>query len=201
MNELFDFLIGDVIDIREEYIVVQNNNMGYRIFTSNKSMLDLEVGQKDVLIYVNLIVREDAILFYGFTSQEEVEMFDLLLLVSRIGPKVAIGVLSTLSPNRIKRAILNKQTEILCEAPGIGKKTAERMILELKDRIDESEILISEDSDIEMNDDSNNMEESIMALVTLGYGRYEIQKIIQEIDIRGMEVEDIIRETLKKLSS
>ena len=89
----------------------------------------------------------------------------------------------------------------MSEAPGIGKKTAERMILELKDRIDESEILISEDSDIEMNDDSNNMEESIMALVTLGYGRYEIQKIIQEIDIRGMEVEDIIRETLKKLSS
>lgn len=201
MNVLFDFLIGDVIDIREEYIVVQNNNMGYRIFTSNKSMLDLEIGQKDVLIYVNLIVREDAILFYGFTSQEEVKMFDLLLLVSRIGPKVAIGVLSTLSPNRIKRAILNKQTEILCEAPGIGKKTAERMILELKDRIDESEILISEDSDIEMNDDSNNMEESIMALVTLGYGRYEIQRIVQEIDIKGMEVEDIIRETLKKLSS
>lgn len=196
-----DFLIGDVIDIKEEYIVVQNNNIGYRVFTSNKSILDIEIGQKNVLIYVNLIVRDDAMLLYGFTSQEEVKMFDLLLLVSRIGPKVAIGVLSKLSPNRIKKAILNKQTEILCEAPGIGKKTAERMILELKDRIDETEVLISEDGDIEMNTDASNMEEATMALVTLGYTRYEVQKIIREIDIKEMEVEDIIREILKKLSS
>lgn len=201
MNNLFDFLIGDVIDIKEEYIVMQNNNIGYRIFTSNKSMLDLEIGQKNVLMYVNLIVREDAMLLYGFTSQEEVEMFDLLLLVSRVGPKVAIGVLSTLTPNRIKRAVVNKQTEILCEAPGIGKKTAERMILELKDRIDPTELLVSEDEDIEMNLEANNSEEAIMGLVSLGYRRYEVEKIIREIDIEGMEVEDIIRETLKKLSS
>lgn len=198
---MFDFLIGDVIDIKEEYIVMQNNNIGYRIFTSNKSMLDLEIGQKNVLMYVNLIVREDAMLLYGFTSQEEVEMFDLLLLVSRVGPKVAIGVLSTLTPNRIKRAVVNKQTEILCEAPGIGKKTAERMILELKDRIDPTELLVSEDEDIEMNLEANNSEEAIMGLVSLGYRRYEVEKIIREIDIEGMEVEDIIRETLKKLSS
>ena len=94
---------------------------------------------KDLLFYTYLNVREDGIFLYGFTSEEELNMFKLLLLVSKIGPKVATGLLSFLTPNQIKKAIINKDVGILSKAPGIGKKTAERIILELKDKIDNNE--------------------------------------------------------------
>ena len=149
MIRLFDFIIGDVVSIQEDYIVLQNNGIGYKIFTSINSMIKLEIGMKNAMIYTNLIVREDGLFLYGFISEEEINMFKLLLLVSKIGPKIALGVLSTLSPNQIKLAILKKKLDILCKVPGIGKKTAERMILELKDRIDK-DILTEEYEDEEI---------------------------------------------------
>ena len=195
---MIDFLIGDVVAIEDEYVVIQNNNVGYRVYTSVNSMLDMEIGQKNVMLSTNLIVREDAILLYGFTSEEEVDMFNMLLRVSRIGPKVAIGVLSTLSPNKIKRAILTDDVDVLTEAPGIGKKTGERMILELKDRIDESELIIGEEKVI---DKSRAIEiEAVDALVGLGYTKYEAETLIRKIDTDEMDVEGIIRVALKEIS-
>lgn len=197
MIRLFDFIIGDVVSIQEDYIVLQNNGIGYKIFTSINSMIKLEIGMKNAMIYTNLIVREDGLFLYGFISEEEINMFKLLLLVSKIGPKIALGVLSTLSPNQIKLAILKKKLDILCKVPGIGKKTAERMILELKDRIDK-DILTEEYEDEEII--NNDYEEAVQGLISLGYSRMEVEKCIRAIDIVDMDIEDIIREALKKLS-
>lgn len=196
MKVLFEFIIGDIVDIKDDYIVLQNNNIGYRIFTSTNSMADIECGMKNVVFYTYLNVREDGIYLYGFTSEDELKMFNLLLLVSKIGPKIAIGVLSTLTPNQIKKAIINKDIEVLCKAPGIGKKTAERILLELKDKIDKN-IEIEEDKDIAP---TNTYLEAVNGLMSLGYTKLEVERVIKMLDITNLNVEDIIRETLKRLS-
>lgn len=197
MKNLFEFIIGDIVEIKEDYIVLQNNNIGYKIFTSTNSMMNLEIGAKSAMIYTYLNVRDDGVFLYGFTSEEEMEMYKLLLLVSRVGPKVALGILSTFTSNQIKVAILSRDIETLCKAPGIGKKTAERILLELKDRIDKDEVVAEEGTDLSI---SNNYHEAINGLMSLGYRRIEIEKIIRTIDTNNMDVEEIIRKTLQKLS-
>lgn len=194
---MFEFIIGNIVNIKEDYIVLQNNKIGYKISTSINSMMNLEIGMEDAMIYTYLNVRDDGVYLYGFTSEEEMEMYKLLLLVSRVGPKVALGILSVFTSNQIKVAILSRDIETLCKAPGIGKKTAERIVLELKDRIDKDEVLISDDTDLTI---SNNYQEAINGLMSLGYTRLEVEKSIRTIDISNMDIEDIIRETLKKLS-
>lgn len=194
---MFEFIIGDIVNIKEDYIVLQNNQIGYKIFTSTNSIMNLEIGMKDAMIYTYLNVRDDGVFLYGFTTEEEMEMYKLLLLVSRVGPKVALGILSVFTPNQIKIAILSRDIETLCNAPGIGKKTAERILLELKDRVNKDEILNVEDTNLSI---SNNYHEAINGLMSLGYRRIEIEKVLRTIDTNNMDVEEIIRQVLRKLS-
>lgn len=198
MKALFEFIIGDIVNIKEDYVVLQNNGIGYKIFTSMNSMVKLEIGMKNAMIYTYFNVREDGVYLYGFTSEEEIDMFLLLLKVSKIGPKIALGILSTLTPNHIKMAILGRDLDVLCKAPGIGKKTAERMVLELKDRIDKDDIILMDnDTDLDI---SNNYHEAINGLMSLGYTRMEVEKVLRDMDISKISVENIIRGALKKLS-
>ena len=193
---MFDFIIGDIVNIQEDCIVIQNNGIGYRVYTSVNSMMDIEIGKKDQMLYTQLHVREDGLFIYGFTTEDEMDMFNLLLRVSKIGPKIALGVLSTLAPNQIKIAIHNKDYDTLCKVPGIGKKTAERMVVELKDRIGDIEL-----EDVEIAESiSNDHDEALEGLMTLGYSRFEVERVIRNMDIDDMRVEDIIREGLKQLS-
>lgn len=194
---MFEFIIGDIISIRDDYIILQNNGIGYKIYTSTNSIIKLELGMKDVVIYTNLIVRDDGLFLYGFISEEEMDMFKLLQLVSKVGPKVALGILSTITPDQIKLAIIKRDIESLSKAPGIGKKTAERLILELKDRIDK-DVNIGVD-DVE-NIHPNEYNEAVNGLMSLGYTRIEVEKAIRNLDLSRMKIEDIIREGLKKLS-
>lgn len=194
---MFEFLIGDIVSINDDYIVLQNNGIGYKVFTSSNSIMNIEVGKRDQMIFTQLHVREDGLFLFGFVTEEEREMFRLLLLVSKIGPKVGIGILSSLTPVQIKIAIINKDIESLCKAPGVGKKTAERIILELKDKIDTNIAIEDNSGQISSNNDYN---EAIQALMTLGYTKYEIEKVIRKLDISNMSIEDIIKVGLTKLS-
>lgn len=195
---MIEFIIGDIVDIDEDFTIIQNNNMGYKVFSSSNTLRQLEIGKKDQMIYTQLNVREDGLFLFGFTSKEEMDMFNLLLRVSKIGPKIGIGVLSALTPNQIKISILNKDITTLCKAPGIGKKTAERIILELKDKID---LNVNLEEDIEaINVNNNAYDEALEALISLGYSRFEVERSIRSINIDNMDVEDIIRNSLKKLS-
>ncbi|MCF6465908.1 Holliday junction branch migration protein RuvA [Clostridium sp. Cult2] len=192
---LYDYITGKVVGVKEDYIVVDNNGIGYRIYTSKNSLMDLKVDDKTIMyIYFNL--REDGIFLYGFTTEEELNMFNLLLLVSKVGPKVGLNILSTLTVNQIKLAILKNDSNILCNAPGVGKKTASRIILELKDRIDKEDI-IDEEPIIK---DNNEVEIAINGIMSLGYSRNEVLKVIKKMDTSNMVTEDIIREVLKRLS-
>lgn len=192
---MYEYINGKVVGIKEDYIVLDNNGIGYRIYTSNNSLLSVENGQT-ITMYIYFNLREDGIYLYGFTTEEELYMFNMLLLVSRVGPKVGLGILSSLTPNQIKLAILNKDYKVLCNAPGIGKKTAERIILELKDRIDCNDI--SDETILIKNTGEAQM--AIHGLMSLGYTRGEIMRVMDKIDTSDKNTEDIIREVLKRLS-
>ncbi|MBC8588694.1 Holliday junction branch migration protein RuvA [Paratissierella segnis] len=192
---MIDFIMGDVVSIKDDYILLQNNGIGYKINTSVNTMMNLELGKKEQLIYTQLIVREDGLYLYGFSTEEEMEMFKLLIMVTKVGPKVALGILSSLSTNQIQLAIMNNNIDKLCKAPGVGRKTAERIILELKDRINK-EILIEEEVEDNPN---NNYQETVQALMNLGYTRYEVDKAVRSLD-KSISVEDMIREGLRVLS-
>ncbi len=194
---MFDFIIGDIVSVNYEYLVIQNNGIGYRIFASSNTLMDLQMGMKDQMLYTEFHVRDDGVFLYGFVSKEELDMFNSLLKVSKIGAKTALGILSTLNPNKIKFAIINKDLDTLCQAPGIGKKTAERIIFELKDKID-TNISLEGIEDIEIA--PNSYDEALGGLMSLGYSRYEVENILRKLDLDNMGVEDIIREGLKKLS-
>lgn len=193
---MFDFIIGDIVSIDHEYLVVQNNGIGYRIFASSNTLMSLQIGMKDQMLYTEFHVRDDGVFLYGFVSKEEIDMFNSLLKVSKIGPKTALGILSTLNPNKIKIAIINKDLDILCQAPGIGKKTAERIVFELKDKID-TNIDLEDVDDIEVI--PNAYDEALAGLMSLGYSRYEVESILRKIELSNMDVEEVIREGLKKL--
>lgn len=191
---MFEFIIGDIVSIKEDYVVIQNNGIGYKIFTTKHSMLELEIGKRNQLLYTQLHVREDGMLLYGFSSEEELDMFNMLITVSKIGPKVASGILSGLNPKQLKMAIYTKDSKLICKAPGVGKKTAERIILELKDKIEVSNIEDSTDLLVEPADD-----EAVEALISLGYTRFEVSRALSGLDT-NLRLEDIIKEGLKRLS-
>ncbi|MDD2447067.1 MAG: Holliday junction branch migration protein RuvA [Tissierellia bacterium] len=197
MINLIEFIIGKVVSKRNDHIIIQNNGIGYKVFTSVNSTAKLIIGEDDQIVYTQLHSREDGIYLYGFASEEEMVMFNLLLLVSKIGPKTALGILSNLTPNQIKLAIISNDVEELCKGPGVGKKTAERIIVELRDRIDTNSI--KEENPVENN---NNIKynECIQALMSLGYNRYEVEKSINGLEMENLNVESAIKEGLKRLS-
>lgn len=195
---MFEFIIGDIVNIKEEYIVLQNNNIGYKVLTSTNTINNLSIGSKDVLIYTDLISRDDGIFLYGFSSEEELSMFRLLLLVSRVGPKVALGILSTFTSSEIGFAIINGDVKTLSTAPGIGKKTAERIILELRDRVDKNVKLDSPKGRVKSG---NEVDTAISGLLGLGYTKYEIDKVFKTLDVSNMKADEIIKEILKGISS
>lgn len=195
MIGLYEYIKGKVVDIREDYVILENGGIGYRIYTSRTSLMDLELD-KMATMYTYLSVREEGISLYGFSSEEELNMFCNLILVSKIGPKGALNILSTLTPQQIINAIHNNEVDLLCAAPGIGKKTANRIILELKDRIPKD--LALERTNVQKEDD--HVQLAIDGVMTLGYTRGEVYSIIKQLDISSMDTEQIIREVLKRLS-
>ncbi|SCG83561.1 Holliday junction DNA helicase RuvA [Proteiniborus sp. DW1] len=194
---MYQYIKGSIEDIGEDYIVVENNGIGYIVYTSKNSIVDIGQNMTNRKILTHLIVREDNMSLYGFTTEEELKMFKLLITVTKIGPKVAIGLLSTLTTSAIKNSIINKDTSTLSRAPGIGKKTAERIILELKDKID-GDITYDEGTDEFIPLDET--EEIIIALISLGYTRSEIFKALSKIDTEGKKTEEIIKLALRNLS-
>lgn len=194
---MYQYIIGNIEEISEDYIVIENNGIGYIVYTSKNSIMDIGQNTTKRKILTHLIVREDVMSLYGFTTNEELKMFKLLITVTKIGPKVAIGLLSTLSPSNIKISIISGDTNALSRAPGIGKKTAQRIILELKDKVDDN-IIYEEGIDASIPLDET--EEVVVALSSLGYTRNEIFKVLSSIDTQDKRTEEIIKLALRKLS-
>ncbi|WP_042682170.1 Holliday junction branch migration protein RuvA [Anaerosalibacter massiliensis] len=192
---MYEYIIGDVVNIQEDYLVLENNGIGYKIYASKNSLSHIS-ERENVKMYTYFNLRDDGIFLYGFGTREELDMFQLLLLVSKIGPKIAMGILSVLKPNDIKVAIMNNDTKLLCKAPGIGKKTAGRIVLELKDRIDQN---IDIEDSLNIVEENGNVKEAIDALMSLEYTKGEIDKALDRIDISGLTTEEIIKLVLKNM--
>ncbi len=199
---MFDYIKGDIVEIGSDYIVVENNGIGYLINTSKASTLDIEGDLESRTIFTCLSVREDDMSLYGFTTKDELEMFKLLQTVSKIGPRVALGVLSTMNTLDIKISLLNEDVHALSKSPGVGKKTAERMILELKDKvhIDKNTKVQSKiHTDFDLNATSSK-DEVTEALLSLGYTQNEIFTALNKTNNSDKSTEELIKETLKELS-
>jgi len=191
---LFEYIKGYVTFLGEDYLVLENKGIGYRIYTSKNSIAKVSNTKDEIKVFTYLNLREDGIYLYGFYDYEELNMFKMLLLVSKIGPKMALGLLSSLNVNDIKSAIFNNNPDLLSRAPGIGKKTAGRIILELKDRIDSISI-----DEVEIGGENRNIDDAVSALLSLGYTRNEINNVFSQMELGNLKTEDIIKLSIKKL--
>ncbi|EGC84521.1 Holliday junction branch migration protein RuvA [Anaerococcus hydrogenalis] len=196
---MISYIIGEIKYIGEENFIIENNNMGYLINSSFNTIKTLEINN-EFKIFTKMNVREDDISLFGFSSKDELEVFELLTSVSTIGPKNAIAVLSTLNVDKIKLAIVNNDIDTLTKAKGIGKKTASRIILELVDKVKKmainDDISISEDSFTTSNKEIDVARE---ALINLGYQRNSIDKVLTTLKDSDLSLEEIIKEALKKM--
>ncbi|PMC82543.1 Holliday junction branch migration protein RuvA [Anaerococcus hydrogenalis] len=196
---MISYIIGEIKYIGEENFIIENNNIGYLINSSFNTIKTLEINN-EFKIFTKMNVREDDISLFGFSSKDELEVFELLTSVSTIGPKNAIAVLSTLNVDKIKLAIVNNDIDTLTKAKGIGKKTASRIILELVDKVKKmainDDISISEDSFTTSNKEIDVARE---ALINLGYQRNSIDKVLTTLKDSDLSLEEIIKEALKKM--
>ncbi|MDM0447381.1 Holliday junction branch migration protein RuvA [Clostridium perfringens] len=199
---MYEYIKGQFQGISKDYVVIELNNIGYRIFTSGNTMSNMPKVGDEVLLYLEQIVREDFIGLYGFTTREELEMFKLLLSINGVGAKAALSLLSISTVNNLKYAIMMGDEKHITRAPGIGKKTAQRIILELKDKLKPDELTSEEEQLIEgINDNSDysfNINETLSALMALGYTEKEAQKALEKVD-KTLSIENMIKESLKLL--
>lgn len=199
---MYEYIKGKFQGISKDYIVVELNNIGYRIFTSGSTISNMPKVGEEVFLYLEQIVREDFIGLYGFTTREELEMFKLLLSINGIGAKAALSLLSISTVNNLKYAIMTGDEKHITRTPGIGKKTAQRIILELKDKLKPNEFTPKDGVLLgQVNNESNysfNIEETISALVALGYTDKEAKKVLEGVD-KTLPIEGMIKESLKLL--
>ncbi|MBE6051001.1 MAG: Holliday junction branch migration protein RuvA [Clostridium sp.] len=200
---MYEYIKGKYIGINNDYIVVENNNIGYKIFTSGATMASMPKSGEEVMLYLEQIVREDFIGLYGFESKEELAMFKLLLSINGVGAKAALSLLSISRVNTLKYAIVMGDEKHICRAPGIGKKTAGRIILELKDKLKKENMVTQSDEngnfeDIEDNNYVEAMNEALGALLALGYTEKEAELALKKVN-KEESVENIIKECLKVL--
>lgn len=193
------YIKGNIEIKTKEYIIIEVNGIGYKIFMSSSTINELEQG-KTTKIYTYLKVKEDDVSLYGFLNNEELVTFELLIGVGGIGAKSAITILSNITPSKFALAVITNNVNALKKLPGIGPKTAQRIILELKDKMKTQEAIEDEESPLEAAISlDNKANDAIEALCVLGYARRDIENVITKIDTSNLTVEDIIKQGLKYL--
>lgn len=199
---MYEYIIGKYKGINKDYIIVENNGIGYKIFTSGATMSSMPKIDEVVKLYLEQIVREDFLGLYGFDSKEELEMFKLLISINGVGAKAALSLLSISRINNLRYAIMMGDDKHLCKAPGIGKKTAGRIILELKDKIKKENLTEGIENSGEFEDivpqNASNIAEALGALLALGYSEKEAEIALKKVD-KTDTLENIIKNCLKVL--
>lgn len=199
---MYEYIKGKYIGINKDCVIVENNGIGYKIFTSGATMAEMPKISEDVMLYLEQIVREDFIGLYGFNDREELDMFKMLISISGVGAKAALSLLSISRINNLKYAIMMEDEKHLCRAPGIGKKTAGRIILELKDKIKKDDVVegvdIQEGFEDIVPSNANTIGEALGALLALGYSEKEAETALKKVN-KQETVENIIKECLKVL--
>ena len=199
---MFAYLKGSLEVKTKGYIVIDVGGVGYKVFMSETAIEKLgEVGET-VKVHTFLRVREDDMSIYGFNTNEELRMFELLLSVSGIGAKSAITILSNITQYSFAIAVITDDVNKIKSLPGIGPKSAQRIILELKDKINKEEATqeIEDEKVIKQAEDKEKVSEAISALQVLGYSRKEIENALKNIEKENLTVEEIIKKGLNNLA-
>ena len=202
---MYAYIKGILAEITEDAIIVENQGIGYEIAVPGQVFDYLPSVGEEVKIYTYHYVREDAILLYGFLTKEDVRIFKMLIGVSGIGPKGALAILSVLSTDDLRFAILGDDAKAIAKAPGVGAKTAQRVIIELKDKLSLEDAfeqkLANQAQKAELNPAVGVKNEAILALTSLGYSQSEALKVLRGIEISpDDQVEDVLKMALKQMA-
>lgn len=201
---MISYIRGELVAIEKEKVIVDVGGVGYGIFMPETSARLLSQTGNEVKLHTYLNVREDAMQLFGFLTRDDLEVFKLLIGVSGIGPKGALSILSKLTADDLRFAVMSGDAKAIASAQGIGKKTAEKVIIELKDKLDLEEMLhhSKEDGDTAISIDSGANEiqsEAVQALVALGYGSTESLKAVKKVTTENATVEEVLKQALKNL--
>lgn len=198
---MYSYIIGKVVNKFKNILILENNNIGYEIYMTEIALSELNIDE-EAKIYTYYNVTQDNISLFGFKNLEEKKMFENLISVSKIGAKTAIGILSSISTAEFAIAIITNDINRLSKLPGIGKKTAQRIVLEITDKVKTEEIIFTEDKEQKSNEQyvtvSEKEKDVVEALKVLGYNIKEIEKIMKSLDINS-STEDMIKQALKIL--
>ena len=198
---MYSYIIGVVTHKEEGKIALENNGLGYEINVSNFTQDSITFENEPVKIYTHLVVREDEMSFYGFYTLEEKNMFLKLITVSGIGPKMAIGILSEISIPNLMGAIAGEDLKTITKIKGLGKKTAERLILELKDKVNPLEALaMGAKLESKPDIDENLVEDAVVTLNSLGISKNEAYRLVKQVATKDDTIEDIITKVLRGMS-
>ena len=201
---MIGYIKGTLEEIEEQYIIVENQGIGYQIFVPGTSFSGSVPVGEEVKVYTYLHVKEDLLQLYGFPTRDELQIFKLLLGVNGIGPKAGLGILSALSADELTFAILADDVTAISRAPGIGKKTAQKLILELKDKLNLEEAFEQRlagkapDSAVPVSGDS--IHEAVQALTALGSGNADALRAVKKVEgAEQMDVEELLKAALKRM--
>ncbi|RHO85771.1 Holliday junction branch migration protein RuvA [Ruminococcus sp. AF41-9] len=197
------FVRGTAVDMTENSVIVETGGIGYEIYMTGTDLSQIHMGE-EVKIHTYFNVREDAMQLYGFRSKDDLQMFKLLLGVNGVGPKAAVGVLAGITADELRFAILSDDVKTLSKAPGIGKKTAQKLILELKDKMkleDAFEIKLAHEQEkaaAGLREVSDGRQEAVEALVALGYSSADALRAVRKVtDVAPDDVEGLLKAALK----
>jgi Holliday junction DNA helicase RuvA len=198
---MFAYIKGSLEMKSNGYIVIDINGLGYKIFMSQNNIDSIGELHDTIKVFTYVRVREDDISIYGFKTQEQLKMFELLISVSGVGAKSALVMLSCIEPSDFAIAVISNDVKVLTKVPGIGNKSAQRIILELKDKLKEEQLEEKlKDSSKKLKDNSENINEAISGLMVLGYSKKDIEKAFEHLDIDNLSIEDLIKKGLILLS-
>lgn len=199
------YIKGKVAEILEDRVILEAGAMGYNLFMPMASAEAVLKRGDDVKLYTHLHVREDVMQLFGFLTKDDLHTFQLLLGVNGIGPKAALGILSGLTADELRFAVLSEDVKTISKAPGVGKKTAQKLILELKDKMDLQEAFDLKTQHVQeaqgdMADLSDARREAVEALTALGYSGADALKAVKRVEMTsGMDVETLLKAALKNL--
>lgn len=199
------YLRGDVAALNENSVVLEVNNIGYLVYVSGRDADRLAGARNEVCVHTYMHVKEDALQLYGFCTQDDLQIFKLLLGVNGIGPKAALGVLTALSADDLRFAILSEDAKAIAKAPGVGNKTAQKVILELKDKLsleDAFEKRLTNQNDLAASAGMTDSKgEAVQALAALGYSNTDALKAVNKAELTDdMDTEAILKAALKQMA-
>lgn len=204
---MISFLKGELADMTDGTVVLDVNGVGYEVLVPAQLLSMLEGIGQSLKLYTYMQVREDAVVLFGFLTRDDLMMFKLLIGVNGVGPKAGLNILSTLGADDLRFAILADDAKRIAKAPGIGGKTAQKIILELKDKLDLEEAFEKKLASSQISAEaavaagSDVMQDAVQALVALGYGSTEALKAVRSVKpTEDMDVEDILKEALRKMA-